>query len=163
MSRAVTLRLTATGAVLVAVVSIARADAPPGQYSNFNRNDVAIVDNWTGLRWERVALYQAASFDDAVAHCAALTLDGLVSWRVPSYKELLTLVDESPHTEYPTGAPVTMAIDGNAFPGAHVDLPYWTSTPYLKSPGDAYVVRFSDGIADHAAMLSANYYVRCVH
>jgi len=163
MSRTVTLRLTATGAGLLAVVSVARADAPPGQYANFNRNDITILDDWTQLRWERVAIYQASSFDDAAAHCAGLTLDGLSGWRVPSYKELLTLVDESPHTEYPTGAPVTIAIDGNAFPGTRYDLPYWTSSPFLKSPGDAYVVRFSDGIADHAPMLSANYYVRCVH
>jgi len=162
MSRRVALRLSASGAGLVAVVSLARADAPPGQYAQFSREDTVITDDGTRLRWQRVATYQATSFADAQGYCAALSLGGLGAWRVPSYKELLTLVDEAPHTEYPTGAPVTIAIDGNAFPGTNPGV-YWSSSADAQTSGNAYAVRFSDGQSQSAPVNTTGYSVRCVH
>ncbi len=161
--RPLALRAAAAGAGLVALVSIARADAPPGQYRVFNRSDVVIIDNGTQLTWQRAVVYQATSFADATSYCAGLALSQTPGWRVPSYKELLTLVDESPHTEYPTGAPVQIAIDASAFPGTPVDQPYWTSSVYLQGATSAYAVRFSDGAGLAVLMATPGYYVRCVH
>jgi hypothetical protein len=145
----------------LAIVSVARADAPPAQYAGFNATDVVITDDGTGLSWQRTVVYRATSLADGEAYCAALSLGGLVGWRVPSYKELLTLVDEDPHVEYPTGAPQTDAIDPHAFPGTPVDAPFWSSSP-TPMGGSAYVVRFDTGEALTATVGTPSYYVRCV-
>ena len=158
------LRILAAAAGVIALGSLARADAPAEQYSPFDLKDRSIVDNKTGLRWQRYAASQL-SFAGAVAYCAGLSLDGFVAgaWRIPSYKELLTLVDEFPHTEYPTGAPVEIAIDGHAFPAIAVQAPYWTSSPYPPLAGSAYAVDFGTGAGQNAATASASLNVRCVH
>jgi hypothetical protein len=158
------LRVVGAAAGVVALGSLAWADAPPGQYSYFDLRDQSILDLKTGLRWQRYAAPPVSSAS-AVSYCAGLSLSGFGAgaWRLPSYKELLTLVDESPHIEYPTGAPVQIAIDGNAFSGTAVDAPYWTSSPYPPMSGNAYAVDFSTGAGQDVAIASANLYVRCVH
>jgi|HubBroStandDraft_6_1064221.scaffolds.fasta_scaffold799472_1 hypothetical protein len=156
------LRLFGPAAGVVAVVSFARAGAPPGQYAPFGQGDVTIKDQKTGLTWQRSANAQAADFDDAARYCSALQLGGATNWRVSSYKELLTLVDESPHTEYPTGAPVQIWIDGNAFPETQVNEAYWTSSVSAAGNG-AYTVSFSTGAAGFVPLNTASLYVRCVH
>jgi hypothetical protein len=155
------LRVLASAAGVVVMGSLALADAPPTQYAAFDLKDLTILDSQTQLRWQRHAGPQT-SFAGAIAYCAGLSLAGYTSgWRVPSYKELLTLVDESPHTEYPTGAPQQIAIDGNAFPNTAVDAPYWTSSPYPSIAGDAYVVEFVQG-AGQSQSMGTPAYVRCV-
>jgi hypothetical protein len=158
--------VVASGGVF-ALASLARADAPPDQYGLFNSTYQAIQDVQTGLLWQRypvtVSYTTALSFNDAATYCATLSLDGnATGWRVPSYKELLTLVDEAPHVEYENGGLTTKWIDGNAFPGTAVDEPYWTSSLYPLQSGYAYVVDFSTGIPVQAATGKQNY-VRCVH
>jgi hypothetical protein len=158
------LRIVAAAAGVVAFGSLAWADAPPGQYAPFDLRDQSILDVKTGLRWQRYAA-PPMSFAGAVSYCAGLSLDGFAAgaWRLPSYKELLTLVDESPHTEYPTGAPVQIAIDGNAFSGTAVDAAYWTSSPYPPMSGNGYAVDFSTGAGQDVSLGSSSLYVRCVH
>jgi hypothetical protein len=157
------LRVFVAGGWVLLAGSLARADAPPGQYGPFDLKDQSILDQKTGLQWQRYATAQP-TFQAAVAACAALSLDGFGAgqWRLPSYKELLTLVDESPHTEYPTGTPVQIAIDGNAFPNTAVDNPYWSSSPSAASPTMVYVVDFHDGTASLQRPTDAGY-GRCVH
>ncbi len=147
---------------------LARADAPPDQYDTFDLKDTVIHDAKTGLYWQRqVAPTQTATFSGATAYCAGLALGSYGSgWRVPSYKELLTLVDESPHVEYPKGPPVNVAIDPNAFPLTPADplTPYWTSSadPNPVNAGDAFAVEFSLGNAKSLPQSSV-LFVRCVH
>lgn len=149
---------------LVAVVSLARADAPPDQYTLFSSANLTIIDNYTKLIWQRTPPPTTATFAGAASYCQGLALDGYVSWRVPSYKELLTLVDENPHVEYENGMLVPHAIDPNAFPQTAVDTPYWTSSMYPAnaSRNSAYAVDFQDGQA-YQQLLTAQLYVRCVH
>jgi hypothetical protein len=154
------------GAVtVVALATLARADAPPDQYNLFNQNNDVIPDLRTGLSWQRYPPATGVSFDAAAAYCSQLSLDTLTTgWRVPSYKELLTLVDEAPHVEYEGGQLVQKAIDGNAFPGAAVGSNYWTSSPYPLQAGYAYTINFHDGTALQADVVTSNaFYVRCVH
>jgi hypothetical protein len=147
---------------LAAVVSLARADAPTDQYQFFFSGTLSIYDNYTKLRWERAPSTLKYSFQDAATHCQTLSLDTYVDWRVPSYKEILTLVDEHPHVEYENGGLVPHAIDPNAFPGTLVDQPYWTSSMYPDpSQNYAYAVTFRDGEALQT-QISTQLYVRCV-
>ena len=149
---------------LVATVSLARADAPPDQYGLFNSGTVTIYDNYTKLTWQRVAPAATYSFVAAATYCQGLSLDSYTGWRVPSYKELLTLVDENPHDEYENGALIPHAVDPNAFPQTAVENPYWTSSvvPASGSPNYGYAVSFGDGTGQQQ-LLTQQLYVRCVH
>jgi hypothetical protein len=164
------------GPVLLAatalVASVARADAPgpqggmKGQYGYFDQSDTTITDNYTGLTWQRYPAPTTFTFDQAAAYCQGLSLGAYSSgWRVPSYKELLTLVDEQPHLDYADGAPVQKAIDPGAFPGLACPLgEYWTSSAYggAASGNKGYAVDFGDGTATGEYVMTG-LYVRCVH
>lgn len=66
----------------------------------------SILDPFTGLIWERNPPIDTVSYTSGEARCAALTLRGKTA-RVPTVKELLTIVDEedtSPLTPAPFGA-----------------------------------------------------------
>src|SRR5262249_21144628 len=111
-----------------------------------------------------------STFDEATVYCSMLTLDtgatghGVMGWRVPSYKELLTLVDEAPHTEYEDGALVYKYIDGNAFLGTPTDRVYWTSSLAPNfSPRSAFAVDFANGTGVIQRYANERYHVRCVH
>jgi hypothetical protein len=157
----VCLRIAAPALVVVTVAVLARADAPPGQYAAFNRANTVITDVMTGLNWQRTVM-QYTTFDLAVAACNGLSLGTFSSkWRLPSYKELLTLVDEAPHTEYPAGTPLPIAIDGNAFPETAVDYPYWTSS-VVPNTTTAFTVNFETGEGG-TSQLTTPLYVRCVN
>jgi hypothetical protein len=162
------LRAALAASTVVALATLARADAPGDQYNLFNLNSDMIQDLRTGLSWQRYPLATTVSLAQAEATCQALSLDQYPSgWRVPSYKELLTIFDEAPHYEYSNGVPVLKWIDGNAFPGDQaapvLDAAYWTSSLYPLLPaGYAYAVNFNTGLPQQQAV-GTSQYVRCVH
>jgi hypothetical protein len=110
-----------------------------------------VFDDMTGLRWERSPTFPASSFGDAKTYCSALDIDGDRSFRVPSVKELQTLVDETTRG---------VAIDPVAFPGSRGDG-YWSSTLLATDPESAWLVRFSDGHSLYDVLDIPNL-VRCV-
>jgi hypothetical protein len=75
-------------------------------------------------------------------------------------KELLTILDESPHDEYEFGKVVPKMIDALAFADTPVDLPYWSSTP---APGvDRYwTLSFRTGLME-ARLKTDPAHTRCV-
>jgi Protein of unknown function (DUF1566) len=156
----------AAGGVVVA--SVARADAPYGsdsQYGTFDPLNTTITDNNTGLTWQRSPPSNLVSFGAAESYCAALVLSQMTGWRVPSYKELLTLVDESPHPEYDGTTNVYKAIDSHAFGFQYTPLTspyYWSSSSLAAAPGYAYLVDFRSG-ATVTLDKSLGTLVRCVH
>jgi len=126
----------------VAITAVVRADAPPGQYAPFDQNNSTIVDNFTGLTWQRAA-NASATWISAKSACSGMGM------RLPTLKELLTLVDESPHVEYIGGVNVSKMIDRDAFPNTDVAVPYWTLTPAQRSGAlvqKAFTVSFSTGL-----------------
>ena len=161
MSRARrTLRVVVPAFTVITVGVLARADAPPDQYTNFDLADTVIHDNYTNLSWQRSVTTQT-DFNGAVAACNALSLGTFpTQWRLPSYKELLTLVDESPHWEYENG-PMQVAIDGNAFPGTPVNGNYWSSS--VSFGGSVLGIEFGLGTGKTLQTSGSTAYVRCVH
>jgi hypothetical protein len=147
---------------LLAVVAVAlpvRADdppgAPPGQYDPFDSRSFQIKDVKTGLRWTRSVSAGTVPFATATSTCVGGT-------RLPTLKELLTLVDEQPHPTYDEnlGRTVTKMIDPNAFDQyAPVDSPYWTSS--TSGDSEVWTVDFSNGAATKARITDPRY-VRCV-
>lgn len=147
-------------AVLSALVAVpARADAPGNQYFAFDAHATTILDVKTSLSWQRTA---AGPF--TFTQAKTTTCSG--SSRLPTVKELLTLVDEQPHKEYVGQSEVTLYIDESAFgrsdSNGDVNTPvgasYWTQTP---GGTGHWGLDFSTGtIAPHAD--SEQLYVRCV-
>ncbi|HEY6460607.1 MAG TPA: DUF1566 domain-containing protein [Polyangiaceae bacterium] len=156
------LRIVAAGVSALGFATLARADAPGTQYGYFDSAAQVIQDEFTGLLWERYPPPGTVTLDAAVARCASLSIGGVSgTWRLPTYKELLTLVDEAPHTEYENGGLVSKAIDPNAFPGTLVDAYWWTSSP-AASP-NVFTVDFSAGASYASSPLGGKTsYARCV-
>lgn len=105
-------------------------------------DDIEIVfDRSTELRWQRRPDHQTRSWEEATTHCQKL-VPGASHWRLPTYKELMTLVDRS------RTAP---ALDTTAFPETVFDRPYWTSTAFHPEEASTWYVDFKDGVGNWSA------------
>jgi uncharacterized protein DUF1566 len=147
-------------AVLVAILLAlpAAADAPQDQYARFDGDSVTIMDTFTKLEWDRKGVGKF-DYDGAAANCGFLM--SLPSGRLPSVKELLTILDEEPHQEYEFGMLVPKMVDAQAFPDTPVDLPYWTSTPAGSAADTFWTLSFKTGLMT-AQPKTAQGYARCV-
>lgn len=85
---------------------------------------------------------------------AAPGLCGSTDWRLPSRRELLTIV------HYGNSAPFSTAIDTNYFPNTQGTL-FFASSTYAPDPTQAGCVLFSDGSVS-AVPKSSRYYLRLV-
>jgi hypothetical protein len=114
---------------------------PPDLTDN---GDGTVFDNITGLTWEQKTATTEAytfTFDDAVAYCNDLTLGGQTDWRVPTRKELSTLLN------FGTVSP---ALDTAYFPDYTFtdgdDMSYWTATDYHDNSTMVWKVLMSFGL-----------------
>lgn len=121
--RALALPTLAAAAFLA--TPVARADAPAGRYTIESGE---VTDHKTGLVWRQRTL--KGNYGAAISGCSS-------PWRVPSVRELASLVD--PRKNSP-------AIDETAFPETKSER-YWTSeTMFGGQPGATrWVVNFDDG------------------
>ena len=145
--------------VLVVLAVPARADAPSAQYEAFAKDFPFIYDTKTHLRWQRFVdpKAQQQSILAAMTYCATLTLGS--GYRLPTVKELLTLVDEEPHDEFEQGLIKPRYIDRNAFAGTPTELRYLTLSDDKSNP---WLVDFGTGTAEHQTGSAGTFYVRCV-
>lgn len=129
----------------------------PNPMSYTDPGDGTVVDNVTGLIWQKaVTSSQAYAWTATATYCSGLTLAGR-TWHLPSRIELLSIVD-------PTKSGALEA----PFPGAPNGKYTWTSTPWVVSqistkPQDAWMVNFNDsGLDSNAAAQTAVEFARCV-
>ncbi|MBX3201940.1 MAG: DUF1566 domain-containing protein [Labilithrix sp.] len=150
------LRFALRGLVLGVLVALpVSADAPRGQYRDFLGSDQRIRDLKTKLVWERSVPPAPVAFAAADAVCGGGT-------RLPTLKELLTLVDEEPHIVYDIDQKknVIKYIDRQAFGSrTPIDAAYWTAS--TASATTAWTVDFGTGETS-LANLNDLRYVRCV-
>jgi hypothetical protein len=112
---------TFLGAAVLMLVSLVQAKAPQDQYELFNGSDLYVTDVYTHLTWER-APRGSVVYNDANTQCPP-------GFRLPSVKELLSLIDEVQHKEFLDRMPQTLSIDGAAFGGENADSgEFWTDT-----------------------------------
>jgi len=111
-----------------------------------------VTDNNTGLIWQQ-AEPGYMTWASALSYCEGLSLGGFSGWRLPSKKELITIVDYL--IPYP-GPTIKTAY----FPNAYAAYS-WSSTTYAGGPDDAWLVDFSDGGVYDIGSKGANCYVRC--
>jgi hypothetical protein len=110
-----------------------------------------VTDSMTGLMWQADEALPA-NWEHALAYCEKLDLGGFKDWRLPTIKELSTLVDESN---------VNPSIDTAFFP-ATSSAPYWTSTTFNGHPGFAWYVRFDNGLEYNGGYKGRRYSIRAV-
>ena len=111
------------------------------------------VDEKSGLVWQddgAVAI-ESKSYAEAKAYCAALEVDGFGDWRLPTLRELYTIVD--------------LARDRPALKAGFAvrsDAWFWSATPYAGDPKrEAWQLSFAYGEAEPVRMDRA-LHVRCV-
>jgi hypothetical protein len=144
---------------LVLLVRSVRADAPLEQYKTFGAGDRVIIDTQTNLEWDRKT---SGRFSEAGARTACAASGQDPERRLPTVKELLSIVDEVRHKEQIGIEPVELAVDGAAFGGmmyaARGD--FWTSTQG-GTGGFRLLVNIETGEVSTATM-GTTASVRCV-
>lgn len=110
-----------------------------------------VVDDRTNLVWESDAAPTPLSWHDALARCETLELAGLGEWRLPSVKELYSIIDATQSD--PAISPLFATRSSAAF---------WTSTPGRGNSTSAHLISFfrGAGIGDVFTELHDS---RCVH
>lgn len=137
--------VTAAGLLLQSAQS--HADTPPDRYTT---TADTVYDNSTQLTWQRT-FATGRDWNSASSYCASLALNG-TGWRLPSMKELQTIVDET--REHP-------AIDIVAFSDLPAIPNFWTSSKSLDVPDKAWMVEFAFGSSDRDDTTVSGL-VRCV-
>jgi hypothetical protein len=137
--------IAGAGAALAILLSVAsaRAHAPEGRYGVVAGG---VLDTKTHLTWQNPAPIQA-SWDYGHAYCGTLGS----GWRLPTIKELETLVDYSV-----VGAPTADPIFADTQP-----LQYWSSTPMRTSTDYAWTVDFKYGSTVRDQRTNVHF-IRCV-
>jgi hypothetical protein len=111
-----------------------------------------VVDMSAGLMWQCANWVGRMPFHVAIDYCENLALGSFTDWRLPSIRELQSLVD------YGKTAP---AVDEEFF-DCQPDG-YWSSTSLEADPGQAWVVHFQDGMSTLALKTpDFQFYVRAV-
>lgn len=111
-----------------------------------------VVDAVTGLWWQRGFDQRELIWTEAREECRTLNLAGADDWRMPSFVELMSIVDRTAYQP---------AIDSIAFPDTPGSF-FWTSTAIASATeSDHYGVGFHDGSATPYSDAAASL-VRCV-
>ena len=125
----------------------------PHSYTDLGNGIVR--DNVTGLEWQQATAPGTYTWQQAIDYCNNLSLGGKDDWRLPTVKELSTLVDSSIPFPGPT-------INTSYFPDT-VASDYWSSTTYASSTDDAWCVDFDCGDVRRLPTVRTSYcYVRAV-
>jgi hypothetical protein len=140
--------------LLACLMRPAIADAPAGRYT-YTSTSVTVYDTKTKLTWQRAATATQYAMADAKTYCASAataTALGGMGWRVPTLKELQSLVDFSK-----TAGPF---IDLNAFPGTPADR-VWSATVAAGTTGAGWYVSFLNATSSTSGS-TMPFYVLCV-
>jgi hypothetical protein len=124
-----------------------RASAPAG---HFVVGSGTVFDTKTKLTWQQASSASTLTWTNANSYCKGLG----GTWRLPTIKELLTLVDNTLAT-----GPL---IDTSAFPSTPSTW-FWSSTPVAGfTTTQAWLVNFANGSGNVSYQTSA-IQARCVH
>jgi hypothetical protein len=107
------------------------------------------VDAKTGLEWQRQSAGKM-TWHEALAYAKSLLLDGKDDWRLPSVRELETLLDRS---KYRPVMREEIHFRDN--------LSYWSSTTFGHHTNNAWILMFEGGYVLSYYKSNA-YHVRCV-
>lgn len=134
-------------AILILTKGLAVHAACPSAFGRFVADGGQVIDNQTGLVWQRCSLGQSWSGSACIGVATKYTHEQALSsvknqngWRLPNIKELASLID--------VGC-VNPAIDQKFFPDGLSDITaYWSSTPYVGISKNAWFVNVYWGTAN---------------
>jgi len=106
-----------------------------------------VTDTETGLIWQKDHA-GPMSWTQAMDYASKLELAGYTDWRLPTIKELITLIDFGKHDP------------ASNFPGMPSEW-FWSSSPYAPYSVRTWYVNFNFGSV-HNDVKYFDYYVRCV-
>ena len=151
-------------------------DYQKGKAQSYTRNNAkeVVVDNVTGLMWQDNSdvrtvkkrwlirenykdEYDDTSGDTASTYCADLSLGGYNDWRLPTRKELESILDFG--TRNPSLDPVFLNF---LFKHPQNSQNYWTSTTSAESKFMAWKINFVSGHAKFLSSKIGRYHIRCV-
>ena len=115
-----------------------------------DNGDGTVTDTSTGLMWQQ-AVSSNKTWEQALAYCEGLDLGGYTDWRLPSVRELRSLVDTSRFNP---------AINTSYFPDTAASW-FWSRTTNSYNTNDAWIVNFFFGDVDGHNKTNG-YYVRAV-
>jgi hypothetical protein len=133
----------------------AQASAPPCRYivTDGGPGNSTVQDTVTGLTWQQTTQNSPVSWTQAATYCSSLTYGGQAGWRMPTTKELLSLVDFTQRNP---------AIDSAYFP-ATPSKPFWSAPQGTTTSNNmTWYVDFADGYTV-SADASSDFLIRCDH
>ncbi len=110
------------------------------------------LDERTGLMWQdnRFVESESVTYAQAEKLCEDMRLGGYSDWRIPTIRELLSIVD---YNKYDPAI-----LDGFSVGESRY---FWSSTQYMGDPDKVWGINFKDGSLD-ANGKSYDRRVRCV-
>lgn len=120
--------------------------------SNFKKENDTVIDTVRHLRWQddTRTVKVRKNWQEAQEYCRKLSLDGMQTWRLPSYDELVSIVDYTKHTLAIMPAFSYIVSDS-----------YWSATPDDETVQQALSIYFGNGCpsGEHK---EKHFLVRCV-
>lgn len=110
-----------------------------------------VTDLATGLIWQRLGDDVTRNWNNALTYCSGLSLGGKGDWRLPTVKELSSIVDDRI---------TSPSIDSTAFPDT-IGSYFWSSTDFFNDNTQAWLVLF-DGVFIREVTKTSPRLVRCV-
>jgi hypothetical protein len=123
--------------------------AAAGSYTD-NGNGT-VTDTSTGLMWRQAGSSNTMTWEQALAYCEDMDFAGYTDWRLPTIKELRSLVDYSQYDP---------AINATYFPSTASSF-YWSSTTFANYTYYAWGVPFNYG-HDYYSYKKHSHYARAV-
>ncbi|MBU0663778.1 MAG: DUF1566 domain-containing protein [Proteobacteria bacterium] len=135
----------------VVLVFLFFAFCPPAQaVGPYTAGSNTVVDQGTGLEWQKSDDATPRNWQDSLAYCESLSLDSKTDWRLPSIRELKSIADVSRY--YPATDPAFSCQLSS----------YWSATTVTDYPTtSAWHVHFGNG-DDIWDVKAKKYNVRCV-
>jgi hypothetical protein len=131
-------------------VRCVRAEPGTAAGPRFEATSDEVVDDATGLAWQRQVPDEVFTAPDAARHCE--TADPAGSWRLPTMKELQTIVDPGQ---------TSPAVDPDLFPDTPPES-FWSATGWVEAPDlRSWHVDFALGNAQYL-LGTTPFHVRCV-
>jgi len=111
-----------------------------------------IVDKKNAIYWQDnfAAAETSEDWDDSVEYCKKLKINNLINWRLPTFKELFSIVD---YTHFKPAI-------NSKFESVTNDR-YWTSTTFATTESRAWNINFGTG-ETYYSYKTTNQSVRCV-
>ena len=143
-------------AMIAVLPAPADAGAPAGRYvvASGETGNRTVYDTKTKLTWQQTVASTTYTWANAKTYCGSAAVStslGGTGWRLPTLKELQTIVDYSQSNP---------SIDSTAFPSTPAAW-FWSSSPLAGSSSFAWLVYFGNGSAYYDGV-SATDSVRCV-